>query len=204
MRHRCRRRFFGQSNDVERPGDRLCPHFCLPKEPPDKRLQVRCPAHPTKDNCIWSFRLRQMLWRNRTIARQPGSPGSRGSKLLPWPEGLDWIASSFTSLPLAPKLAMRQQSRKYNFAGRSSSTEPASQPGRTDQPGRRNDFASKIECQTSDSSFSCIQAACLGAFLVFDHSSSMSHFTASSFFNIASSFGSGQASSIRCPLGSKK
>ena len=50
----------------------------------------------------------------------------------------------------------------------------------------------------------CRNAACRGARLVFDHSSSISHFTASSFFMIASSSGSGQASSIRCPLGSKK
>ena len=51
---------------------------------------------------------------------------------------------------------------------------------------------------------SCRKAACFGARLVRDHSSSMSHLTASSLWTIASSSGSGQASSIRWPLGSKK
>src|SRR5690606_23599075 len=50
----------------------------------------------------------------------------------------------------------------------------------------------------------CRKAPCLGARLVFDHSSSMSHLTASSFLFMASSSGSGQASSSRWPLGSKK
>ena len=50
----------------------------------------------------------------------------------------------------------------------------------------------------------CRKSACCGARLVFDHSSSMSHFTVSSLAIIASSSGSGQASSTRWPLGSKK
>ena len=54
------------------------------------------------------------------------------------------------------------------------------------------------------SSFSCIHAACCGARLVSDHSRSISHFTASSLASRASSSGSGHASSMRCPLGSKK
>ena len=53
-------------------------------------------------------------------------------------------------------------------------------------------------------SFSCRNAACRGARFVFDHSSSMSHFTASSLRITSASSGSGQASSSRCPLGSKK
>ena len=57
---------------------------------------------------------------------------------------------------------------------------------------------------TSASSFACSQSACFGARFVRDHSSSMSHFTASSRLTSASSSGSGQASSIRWPLGSKK
>ena len=54
------------------------------------------------------------------------------------------------------------------------------------------------------SSFSCSQAACFGARLVSDHSRRISHFTASSLAIMASSPGSGHASSMRCPLGSKK
>ena len=54
------------------------------------------------------------------------------------------------------------------------------------------------------SSLACRKAACLGARLVLDQSSSMSHFTASSFLSMASSSGSGHASSTRWPLGSKK
>jgi hypothetical protein len=54
------------------------------------------------------------------------------------------------------------------------------------------------------SSFACSQAACCGARRVRLHSSSMSHFTASRRFSIASSSGSGQASSTRWPFGSKK
>ena len=54
------------------------------------------------------------------------------------------------------------------------------------------------------SSLRCIQAACCGARLVSDHSRSISHFTASSLASMASSSGSGHASSMRCPLGSKK
>ena len=54
------------------------------------------------------------------------------------------------------------------------------------------------------SSFRCIHAACCGARLVSDHSRSISHFTASSLASRASSSGSGHASSMRCPLGSKK
>ena len=50
---------------------------------------------------------------------------------------------------------------------------------------------------------SCIQAACLGAFLVRSHSLSMSHFTSSKAFDMAG-VAVLQASSSRWPLGSKK
>ena len=51
---------------------------------------------------------------------------------------------------------------------------------------------------------SCRKAPCLGARLVTAHSLSMSHLTASRRWIMASSSGSGQASSTRWPLGSKK
>src|SRR5207253_300639 len=55
-----------------------------------------------------------------------------------------------------------------------------------------------------DSSSAWRNAACFGARLVRDHSSSISHFTASSLASWGASSGSGQASSTRWPLGSKK
>jgi hypothetical protein len=59
-----------------------------------------------------------------------------------------------------------------------------------------------VSCQALNS-FSCIQAACLGARRVFAHSSSIAHFTSSSFAFI-SGVAVSAASSTRCPFGSKK
>ena len=107
-------------------------------------------------------------------------------------EGEDLIADRDTDAP--PRFVRATKASRTAGSG----SESRRVVGRFDSARQRRIMPlvqKRVHCR--ESSFWCAKAACLGARLVRDHSSNMSHLTVSSLRIRASSSGSGHASSTR-------